>query len=143
MSDNNDDWTTVSNKKEKKDPSQGIPKNAVSGFEHQNWDTTIIHGKSSTSTGPKQIVHKNVNPEAIRLAKLENDETIKLKSLSLDARQELVKGRVAKGLNQEKLANALSMPANLYKDIENGKTIPQQNILSKINFFLGTKAKLT
>jgi ribosome-binding protein aMBF1 (putative translation factor) len=146
MSDNNDNWTTVSNKKqpkEKKDPSQGSPKNAVSGFEHQNWEKTIIHGKSNNSTGPKQIVHKNINPEAIRLAKLENDETIKLKSLSLDARQELVKGRVAKGLNQEKLANALSMPANLYKDIENGKTIPQQNILSKINFFLGTKAKLT
>ena len=43
----------------------------------------------------------------------------------------------------EKLAQALAIPANLYKDIENGKTIPQQNVLSKINSFLGTKVKLT
>jgi ribosome-binding protein aMBF1 (putative translation factor) len=35
------------------------------------------------------------------------------------------------------------MNANLYKDIENGKTIPQQNVLNKINRFLGTTAKLS
>ena len=45
-------------------------------------------------------------------------------------------------MNQEKLANALSIQASLYKDIENGKTNPNQSMLSKINSFLGTKVKL-
>ena len=138
MSDNNDnDWQTVNNKKSHQ-------KNDNVTFDHQNWTPTIIHGKNTTTTGPKQIVHKNVNPEAIKMAKIANsDEIIKLKSLSIDARQELVKGRVTKGYNQEKLAQALCIPVNLYKDIENGKTIPQQNVLTKINNFLGTRAKLT
>jgi hypothetical protein len=139
MSDNNDnEWQTVNKKKA---PS----KNDHVTFDHQNWETTIIHGKNAaTTTGPKQIVNKNVNPEAIKMAKIANsDDIIKLKNLSIDARQELVKGRVAKGYNQEKLAQALCIPVNLYKDIENGKTIPQQNVLTKINIFLGTRAKLT
>ena len=132
MSDN-DNWTTVSSKK-------ALPKNTTPGFEHQNWDNVVINKKPSPNSNQTK---KNINPEAIRLAKLDNNDFVKLKSLSIDARQELVKGRVAKGFNQEKLAQALAIPANLYKDIENGKTIPQQNILSKINNFLGTKVKLT
>jgi ribosome-binding protein aMBF1 (putative translation factor) len=132
MSDN-DNWTTVSSKK-------ALPKNTTPGFEHQNWDNVVINKKPSPNSNQ---IKKNINPEAIRLAKLDNNDFVKLKSLSIDARQELVKGRVAKGFNQEKLAQALAIPANLYKDIENGKTIPQQNVLSKINSFLGTKVKLT
>jgi hypothetical protein len=132
MSDN-DNWTTVSSKK-------ALPKNTTPGFEHQNWDNVVINKKPSPNSNQTK---KNINPEAIRLAKLDNNDFVKLKSLSIDARQELVKARVAKGFNQEKLAQALAIPANLYKDIENGKTIPQQNVLSKINSFLGTKVKLT
>ena len=138
MSDNNE-WETVNKKKAQ-------PKNDRINNDHQNWEPVIIHGKNagSNTNGSKQIIPKSINPEAIKMAKLANtDDIIKLKTLSIDARQELFKGRVTKGYNQEKLAQALCIPANLYKDIENGKTIPQQNILTKINNFLGTKAKLT
>jgi len=134
MSDN-DEWSTVSSKK------KAPPKNSVSGFEHQNWEPTIVHGKPKTTT--TQVNKVKPNPEAIRLAKLENDEPVKIKTLSNDARQELIKGRVAKGLNQEKLAQSINIQANLYKDIENGKVVPTPNLLNKINNFLGTKAKLT
>lgn len=133
MSDN-DEWTNVSSKK-------APPKNSVSGFEHQNWEPTIIKGNAKTNATSQPKV--KLNPEAIRLAKLENDEPVKVKSLSNESRQELIKGRVAKGLNQEKMAQALAIQANLYKDIENGKVIPNQTILNKINNFLGTKVKLT
>jgi ribosome-binding protein aMBF1 (putative translation factor) len=133
MSDN-DDWSNVSSKK-------APPKNEVKGFEHQNWEPTILKGKPKTTNSIQPKVNRD--PEAIRLAKLENDEPIKVKSLSNEARQELIKGRVAKGLNQEKTAQALAIQANMYKDIENGKIIPNQNILTKINNFLGTKVKLT
>lgn len=134
MSDN--EWTTVTSKK------QAPPKNTVSGFEHQNWDKTVIHGKPSTTT-QKTTVRKNMDPEAIRLAKLANDEPVKIKSLSISDRQEIIKGRVAKGFNQDKFAQELCIPSNLYKDIENGKSIPSQVLLNKINYSLGTKVKLT
>ena len=44
--------------------------------------------------------------------------------------------RTAKGLKQDQIAPALSMPLNLYKDIESGKTIPTQQQLNKINNYL-------
>ena len=50
--------------------------------------------------------------------------------------------RAAKGLKQDQLAQALAMPVNLYKDIENGKTIPTQQQLTKINNYLKINLKL-
>jgi ribosome-binding protein aMBF1 (putative translation factor) len=140
--DNQNEWTTVVTKKRQSSKNKNAPvnPNAI-----QDWDRVIIHGKSASSTTIKKAIapRYNFSPEAIKMQKIEAGEIIKPKILSIDARQELIKGRVAKGYNQEKLAQALAIPANLYKDIENGKTIPQHNILNKINNFLGTKAKLT
>ena len=140
MSNPEEEWNTVVNKK-KNAPSKADKNVTVL----QDWDKVIIHGGAAKSTIPHRYTNPNVNisPEAIKMKKIEEGEIIKLKCLSMDARQELIKARVEKKLNQEKLAQALCIPANLYKDIENGKTIPQQNVLSKINRYLGTHAKLT
>jgi len=141
MSNDENEWTTVVSKKKVAPKIENAP---VNPNVIQDWDRVIIHGKSAPSNAKKIIAPRvNLTPEAIKMQKLEAGEPIKIKSLSIESRQDLIKGRVAKGLNQEKLALSLAMPANLYKDIENGKTIPQQNVLSKINSFLGTKVKLT
>jgi len=55
----------------------------------------------------------------------------------------MISMRAAKGVKQDQVAQALSMPHNLYKDIENGKTIPTQQQLNKINNYLKTNIKLT
>jgi ribosome-binding protein aMBF1 (putative translation factor) len=140
MSNPEDEWNIVANKKNKAPPKADQNVTIL-----QDWNKVVINGTAAKSTIPHRYTNPNVNisPEAIKMRKIEEGEITKLKCLSIDARQELIKARVEKKYNQEKLAQALSMPANLYKDIENGKTIPQQNILSKINHFLGTHAKLT
>jgi hypothetical protein len=157
MSDNNDNsgWTTVVTKKKptgvKKENTGGSSQtiNSVhTNTDHQQWEPTIIrsnnsHTNTRNKTGPRVIVPRTNTAEAALMQKLDSNEIVKLKSLSIEARQELVTRRVAKGLNQEKLAQALCIPANLYKDIENGKTNPQQNVLSKINNFLGCRVILT
>ena len=138
MSNNENDWETVVTKKKVN------VKNETVVASHQNWDPVIIHGKNAKSVSvQKQVPVINNNPDIAKLRKLDGDEIVKLKSLSIESRQELIQMRVAKGYNQEKLAQALALPVNLYKDIENGKTIPQHNVLMKINNFLGTKVKLT
>ena len=138
MSNNENDWETVVTKKKVN------VKNEPVVTSHQNWDPVVIHGKNAKPvSGQKKVPVINNNPEIAKLRKLDGDEIVKLKSLSNESRQELIQMRVAKGYNQEKLAQALAMPVNLYKDIENGKTTPQHNVLMKINNFLGTKVKLT
>ena len=157
MSDNNDNsgWTTVVTKKKptgvKKEGTGAANQTTNSvhtNTDHQQWEPTIIrannsHTNTRTKTGPRVIVPRTNTAEAALMQKLDSNEIVKLKSLSMEARQELVTRRVAKGLNQEKLAQALCIPANLYKDIENGKPNPQQHVLSKINNFLGCRVKLT
>jgi len=139
----NDDeggWTKVVSKK------KTVPKNenaSINPTVVQDWDRVVIHGKPTHTIKKAAAPRVNFTPDAVKMQKLDAGEIVKPKILSIESRQELIKGRVAKGLNQEKVAQALAIPANLYKDIENGKTIPQYNILNKINSFLGTHAKLT
>ena len=140
MSNPEEEWSTVVGKKKKTTPK--AEKNVTV---MQDWDKVIIHGTAAKSTVPARYTNPkvNINPEAIKMKKLEEGEITRLKCLSIEARQEIIKARAEKKLTQDKVAQALSMPANLYKDIENGKTIPQQNILTRINYFLGTHAKLS
>jgi ribosome-binding protein aMBF1 (putative translation factor) len=111
------------------------------GFSHQDWDKIIIKRtpkKNHTSNVKPQITH-----EAKQLKNIENSSEIgKLKHIQLEDRQTMISMRVAKGLKQDQIAQALSMPHNLYKDIENGKTIPSQQQLNKINNYLKTNIKL-
>ena len=111
------------------------------GFNHQDWNNLIIKG------GSKKIHPVNIKPqithEAKQLKNIENSSEIgKLKHIQLEDRQTMISMRVAKGLKQDQIAQALSMPHNLYKDIENGKTIPSQQQLNKINNYLKTNIKL-
>jgi putative transcription factor len=140
MSNPEEEWSTVVSKKKKSTPK--AEKNITV---MQDWDKVIIRGSAAKSTIPTRYTNPkiNINPEAIKMKKLEEGDITRLKCLSIEARQEIIKARAEKKLTQDKVAHALSMPANLYKDIENGKTIPQQNILSKINYYLGTHAKLS
>ena len=139
MSNPEEEWTTVVGKKKKTTPK--AEKNVTV---MQDWDKVVIHS-TNKSTVPTRYTNPkvNINPEAVKMRKIEEGEITRLKCLSIETRQELIKARAEKKLTQDKVAQALSMPSNLYKDIESGKTIPQQNILTRINYFLGTHAKLS
>lgn len=112
-------------------------------FNHQDWNNLVIHGKSKTLNQPKTIIPKTTQ-QSIQLKKIEESNDVgKLKELHLGDRQIIISSRAARGLKQDQIAQALSMPANLYKDIENGKTIPTQQHLNKINNYLKINVKLS
>jgi len=112
----------------------------------QDWENIVIHGKTANINNNKvktSIVPK-VSTQAIQMKKIEeSSEIVKLKELHLSDRQILISMRAAKGLKQDQIAQALSMPVNLYKDIENGKSIPTQQQLNKINNYLKISLKLS
>jgi ribosome-binding protein aMBF1 (putative translation factor) len=129
-----DEWTTVNSKK------HAPPKNERNQTVMQNWEPVVLKNVKKTNVATTK---PNISQQEIINRKLENDEPIKVKSLSNESRQELIKARVAKNMNQDKVAQALAIQSNIYKNIENGKTIPPPGLLSKINNLLGTKVKLT
>jgi len=111
---------------------------------HQDWENVVIRGNAFHSTKPKKELVPKISNQAIQMKKIEESTEIgKLKELQLSDRQIMISMRAAKGLKQDQLAHAISMPANLYKDIENGKTIPTQQQLTKINNYLKINIKLS
>jgi ribosome-binding protein aMBF1 (putative translation factor) len=112
------------------------------GFNHQDWDKIIIN--KTLKKNNKTNVKPQITQEAKQLKSIENSSEIgKLRQIKLEDRQIMISMRAAKGVKQDQVAQALSMPHNLYKDIENGKTIPTQQQLNKINNYLKTNIKLT
>jgi ribosome-binding protein aMBF1 (putative translation factor) len=110
-------------------------------MDNQDWNPVMIHG-TSKSIGPKpQVCIKN---QCLKQVKQLDEATDagKLKQLNIQDRQILISMRASRGLKQDQLAQAISMPANLYKDIESGKAIPTQQQLNKINNYLKTNVKL-
>jgi ribosome-binding protein aMBF1 (putative translation factor) len=107
---------------------------------HQDWDPVVIHTKSKPIS--KSALQNAVGSKHIK--ELENaTEASKPKELSISDRQIIISMRAAKGLKQDQLAQALAMPASLYKNIENGKITPTQQQLNKINNYLRCNIKLT
>ena len=112
-------------------------------FSHQDWNNIVIHGKSINLNQPKVIIPKTTQVVS-QMKKLEESTDVgRLKELNLSDRQLLISSRAARKLKQDQIAQALSMPLNLYKDIESGKTIPTQQHLNKINNYLKISLKLT
>ena len=110
-------------------------------MDNQDWNQLVIHGTPKI-IGPKQPVF-NKSHCSKQVKELDEATDVgKLKQLNTQDRQLLISMRASKGLKQDQLAQALSMPANLYKDIESGKAIPTQQQLNKINNYLKTNVKL-
>jgi len=110
----------------------------------QDWTTIVIHGKTTNINSTKIIQPKSIiDNKTKQIKEIDNaTEAGRLKQLSIQDRQTMIQMRTAKGLKQDQIAPALSMPLNLYKDIESGKTIPTQQQLSKINNYLKINLKL-
>jgi ribosome-binding protein aMBF1 (putative translation factor) len=110
-------------------------------MEHQNWETTVIHGKPSASSTKRVQVEKR-NPEAQRLAKIEREDFVKPKQLSSESRKDLVAARVALKLNQEQLNQRCAFPPHTIKAFEAGHLTPSGGQLNRLNRELKTSLHL-
>ena len=80
------------------------------------------------------VVHKN--------RKLENEtENFKHEHVTHEFKIELQKARLAKNMSQQQLANRINVKQTIIQEYENGKAIPDNNIISKINNILGVKLR--
>ena len=122
--DNNDGgWTHVGAKKKKvnKSEAESSPIAKSVTFSSQISQTQRII--------PKQQAHN--------IRKLEEaDGPIKLKTLSMEMRQEITNRRVSKQWTQADLNKFCSFPQNTIRDIESGRAAPNQHQLSMLNRIL-------
>ena len=107
----------------------------------QDWNPVIVHGKAAVKK--QQEMRTPMSAEAIRLAKLANDEEVKrAKTLSKESRQAMMQLRAAQKWTQRDLDMRCSFPANTIRDLEAGKMPPSQGQLNTLNRVLKTGLKL-
>jgi ribosome-binding protein aMBF1 (putative translation factor) len=103
----------------------------------QDWEV-VTYGK------PKRIIKPATQlSNTVRNIKVANaDGNVKLKELSLESRQLMVRQRVSLGMNQVQLNQACRLPPNTIHYVEAGKQTPSHGQLNIINRTLKTSIKL-
>jgi len=121
-------WTHVGAKKKKvnKSEAESSPIAKSVTFSSQISQTQRIIPKQSHSSLHSQSMHKLE----------EADGPIKLKTLSMEMRQEITNRRVSKQWTQADLNKFCSFPQNTIRDIESGRVAPNQHQLSMLNRIL-------
>jgi len=127
-------------------------------YNQMGWDevTVLKKKKASNSQIKKDSALKNKNIEIKRknvegnkknntdlnTRKLdESDEPEKHKEVGLTLGQEIQKARAAKGLKQKDLANRINEKVQVITEYEQGKAIPNNQILGKLERILDVKLR--
>ena len=105
----------------------------------QDW-SVVTYGKRKNFVVPEPKVSHAVS-NASKIANSEA-ESVKLKELSLEGRQMMIRQRVAMGMTQLQLNQLCRLPVNTIRDAEAGKQVPGQGQLNIINRTLKTNLKL-
>jgi ribosome-binding protein aMBF1 (putative translation factor) len=106
----------------------------------QDWTPVIVNKKRSRS----EIQTKNVNPDAARLRKIENEETfVKPKMLSHESLKKIVSYRIENKLSQSDLDSRCGFPRNTIQLLESHKIAPSTKQLQILNRILKTGLTLS
>lgn len=116
-------------------------------MDHQDWNPTIVRNAKvlQAKKAAEQAAKPKISAEAIRLAKLANDEEGSMKRakvLTAESKQAMMRLRAEQKLTQRDLDMRCSFPANTIRDIENGKLAPSSMQLNIINRILKVALKL-
>ncbi|KAG9306896.1 hypothetical protein G9A89_002565 [Geosiphon pyriformis] len=92
------------------------------------------------TTGGTNKMHTNTDHQRIAKLDRENDVAPPPK-ISLSVGKAIQQARQAKGLNQKDLGVKINEKANIINDYEMGRTIPSQQVLTKLERVLGIKLR--
>ena len=105
----------------------------------QDWNPVNIgHGatKRPGSNSPPNQPKKIVNNTGNKVKVDEETGEVRLVTVDKEFSQQIIKARVAKGMNQQQLATALSLDVTIIKSYENGTGKHNGPIISKIKSYL-------
>lgn len=152
-------WIPATKKKVPKPKNRGQVSSGPSQdsvpYDNQDWAPVVFNGNGrpqkrseimkNTTAVKKWGAGKNTQGVSSSTRKLETfddeDSTFHLQTVSLDLQRQIQQARSNKKMTQQELATACNLPLSTIRDYENGKAIPNGQILSKIGRVLGTILK--
>ncbi len=108
----------------------------------QDWETVVLSKPKNHSSGGKPDKPSiKLTDEQIRLNKLENEEIVEQKKVPLELRKKIQQARGAKKMTQAQLAQKVNVKQNVINEYENGKAVPDNALLGKLERALGVKLR--
>lgn len=104
----------------------------------QDWTPVTLKKRVQQTNKSPQIQR---SPQAAAINRLEKEDIGKLRSLSIESRNEMTQKRVALGKNQVQLNMDCRFPANTIREIESGRVCPNPSQLSLLNRVLRSSIK--
>ncbi len=106
------------------------------GKNHQDWETVVLR-KPVKLSGTKQPT--NISTKSNKQKELESDELVVPKKIDTNLKKSIQQARAANKMSQKQLATALNIPVQTIVQYENGKAIPSNQFISKLERILKTK----
>ena len=111
---------------------------------HQDWNTVTIGKVTKTNENTQTVSKPHVSKQStgIKVEKVVDPDG------ELDTRpvmithtlsQQIQQARVAKGMTQKELANAISIPVSVINEYERGDAVHNINYITKIKNYLGIR----
>ena len=105
-------------------------------------ETIVLRNPKIAKQQQKKQQKKHISDEAIRKAKLDQEtDELKHNTVSQDISRLIIQGRNNKKMNQKQLAQAMAVQVSVIQEYENGKAIPNNQLLGKLERKLGVKLR--
>ena len=102
-------------------------------YAHQDWHQVVL-------LKPKQLKSTSNTPSQTKEQKLEHSNDIIVpKKINLNLKKAIQQARLVNKLSQKDLATKLNVPLQTIVQYENGKAIPNNNFVRRMEVILKTK----
>jgi len=110
---------------------------------HQDWKTIIFNKPKSTSTKEQSnIDQENLKPQIVvtqRDRNLDSSEVDAPPKIDIELKRAIQQGRQSKNLTQKELAQLVGVQQSEITNYENGKAIPNNQFIAKLEKILNCK----
>merc|ERR1712146_559646 len=105
----------------------------------QSYNSTLGGNVTAVTRVQQNKMYTGANHGAKKYAQIMESEDTHVDTVGHDVKIAIQKARQAKGWNQKQLAEAISAKADVIRDYENGKAIPDNALIAKIEKVTGVK----
>jgi len=111
-------------------------------MDHQDWTPVIFNSKEKRAEYLSRIPKKPDVIDGMKPSEYKNivsDDPEAPKKISLSVAQKIATSRASQGMTQKDLAIKMNVKPEVIRDYENGKAIPNHQVMQKLQRVLNTK----
>ena len=114
-------------------------------FHHQDWEPVVLSKCTKPDITKNKVIKNNINTQSscIKVNKIwdqsdsNTEPEIRPVMITREFGQQIQQARIAKGMTQKQLANAICIPVSIINNYEQSKGTHNSNHISKIKKYLG------